>query len=75
MTKQKRTSYRVLSLVSLSLLIAAATYGLSLSDAAAALMAVAGLTAGIVIARRRVSRLRCLQQFVPIVTSCVQKAV
>ena len=58
-----------------ALLGAAVAYGLSLSDAAASIMALAGLIAGIAIARRRVSRLRCLQQFVPIVTSCVQKTV
>jgi sigma-E factor negative regulatory protein RseC len=53
---------------------AAIAYGLSLSDAAASLSAVAGLAAGIAFARHRVSRLRCLQRFVPIVTNRVQKA-
>jgi len=43
MTKQKRTNYRVLSLVSLSLLIAAATYGFAEANT---LSGVSGMGAG-----------------------------
>ncbi len=43
MTKQKRTSYRVLSLVSLSLLIAAATYGFAEANT---ISGVSGIGAG-----------------------------
>ena len=43
MTKQKRTQYRVLSLVSLSLLIAAATYGFAEANT---FSGVSGMSAG-----------------------------
>jgi len=43
MTKQKRTNYRVLSLVSLSLLIAAATYGFAEANT---ISGVSGMGAG-----------------------------
>ena len=43
MTKQKRTNYRVLSLVSLSLLIAAATYGFAEANT---ISGVSGIGAG-----------------------------
>lgn len=58
-----------------ALLAAAVAYGFSLGDVAAAVAALAGLFSGLVIARRRLDRQRCLRQFIPTISKCLQTGV